>query len=669
MIHRPRTLRSKSASAWLMLAATSLLGACTSSDKAFDPAVIPDGFPKAQCDSLDPSLCSLPWPSSLYLRADEAAPSGYALQFGEASLPANSGRVPLDPSLFAGLDGYGLGTPIIVGFGDLDVADLPSEWGGLESSISPDSRSILLEVGEDGLRPVPHFVERDGRGEPETAVAYLRPAEILAPSTRYIVAFRDLKDTTGAPIAPSEGFLALRDRVPSHDPGVASRRERFEDVFARLEAHGVAREELVLAWDFTTGSLARLQGRLDEALAAALEDAPEGGALETVTVYPKEPGEPATATENPHIRYSIDATMTAPAVVSPPEPGGAFRVQLDGEGRVATSGAFTTKVLIQVPHAATAGSPMGVIVYGHGMFGSEWEIYADHLELLADQYGYVLVAVPMVGMSSDDLDGVTTAVLNMNHFTLLTDGLIQGLLNHHMLARAVKSGALEELLAEVDPAIEIDTAELHYFGGSQGGIYGATFLATSPDVHRGVLAVPGNNYATLLSRSVNFNVFFDVLKFAYPGDANVATLIAAAQLLWDRSDPVSYLGRLLEGEGGFTPKQALFLVAKGDYQVSVLTNEIAARTYPGLAVMKNYDAERLPFGLAETSYPHTGSGMVLFDFGNPWPTDRGNLPPEDGLTDPHSRIAEVEEAGDLLDHFLRTGTIIDVCGDAPCPPG
>jgi hypothetical protein len=650
------------------IVSATLLAACGSNEK-LDRVDIPDGFPKAECDALDTAHCALPWPSSLYLDHDDTAPSGHALRFGATSLPTSSSNVPLDPNLFVGLDGYGLGTPIIAGFGDLDLSNLPSEWDGLESSIGSESRSILLEVGEAGLRPVPHFVERDGRGEPETGVTFLRPAEILKPATRYIVAFRGLVDTSGVAIAPSEGFLALRDRISSRDAGIAWRRDRFEEIFSQLASYGVAREELVLAWDFVTGSEARLHGRLDEAVAAALEDAPDGGALEIVTVYPKVPADDGMGTlVNPDIQYAIDATMTVPAVVTPAEPGGAFRIELDASGHVITNGTFTTKVLIQVPHAATAENPMGVIVYGHGMFGSEAEIYADHLELIANQFGYVVVAVPMVGMSHEDLAGVMSAIPNMNEFPVLTDGLIQGMVNHHMLARAVKSGALATLLTTaVDPDIVIDTDDLRYFGGSQGGIYGATFLATSPDVHRGVLAVPGNNYATLLSRSVNFEPFYDILKFTYPGDANVAALVGAVQLLWDRTDPVSFLGRLLEG-GGDASKQALFLVSKGDYQVAVLTNEIAARTYPGLAVMEHYDAERAPFGLVETSYPHTGSGMILFDFGNPWPTDRGNLPPDDGLTDPHSRIAEVEAAGDLIDNFLRTGEIIDVCGGDGCTP-
>jgi len=147
-----------------------------------------------------------------------------------------------------------------------------------------------------------------------------------------------------------------------------------------------------------------------------------------------------------------------------------------------------------------------------------------------------------------------------------------------------------------------------------------------------------------------------------------AVALAALQLNWDRTDPVSYVGRMLRPAGSAPARRALMLLAKGDRQVAVVTNEIAARTHPDtLRVLSNYD-DRLPFGLVETPYPLDGSGIVLFDFGNAWPSDRGNLAPMSDLPDPHSRIAEIEEAGTVLDTFLREGRIIDVCGGDGCNP-
>ncbi|MEM9692838.1 MAG: hypothetical protein AAGA56_09860, partial [Myxococcota bacterium] len=218
-------------------------------------------------------------------------------------------------------------------------------------------------------------------------------------------------------------------------------------------------------------------------------------------------------------------------------------------------------------------------------------------------------------------------------------------------------------LAQVDASIQVDDAEVHYFGGSQGGIFGPTILATSPDIERGVLGVPGNNYYSMLSRSVNFEPLLLLLRLVYPSSKDVAVAVAAVQLMWDRTDPVSYLGRMLR-----SGKRALMLAAKGDRQVAVVTNEIAARTWPDeLPLMAPYDRDRTPWGIPQVDYPRQGSGIVLFDFDNPWPESDGNLPP-DSEPDPHGRLEDVLEALELLTTFLQQGEIIDICNGDGCTP-
>ena len=68
------------------------------------------------CDAIDPGRCVLPWPSNLYLKADDARDTGYTLTFGDMSLPANSAGDHIEPAAYRRLDGYGLGTPIMALF-------------------------------------------------------------------------------------------------------------------------------------------------------------------------------------------------------------------------------------------------------------------------------------------------------------------------------------------------------------------------------------------------------------------------------------------------------------------------------------------------------------------------------------------------------------------------
>ena len=70
---------------------------------------------------------------------------------------------------------------------------------------------------------------------------------------------------------------------------------------------------------------------------------------------------------------------------------------------------------------------------------------------------------------------------------------------------------------------------------------------------------------------------------------------------------------------------------------------------------------------SETPYPVTGSGLVMYDFGNPWPPP-GNKPPVDAVGDPHGKPRSLPEHNAQMLHFYRTGEIIDTCGGDGCTP-
>ena len=98
------------------------------------------------------------------------------------------------------------------------------------------------------------------------------------------MAFRDLIDDAGAPVAPSDGFLALRDNITTSSPALEQSRPRFNRIFGLLASMGWARSSLSLAWSFTTNSQTNTTARLltarDDALARI---AARGGVAWTVT--------------------------------------------------------------------------------------------------------------------------------------------------------------------------------------------------------------------------------------------------------------------------------------------------------------------------------------------------------------------------------------------------
>lgn len=625
--------------------------------------------PVEDCDPLVPEQCAMPWPSNLYLAKDPTRATGYTLTFGPTSLPRNRSKNYIDPQPFKRLDGYGLGSALHVIFPDVDISAMADEQH-IERSLEPDSQTLWFTRLNDGtIKRIPHWVELDARtADAQKQTLFIRPAVILEPGAQHIVALRQLKDTKGAALPSSEAFELLRQGATSTRPALAARQARFDEIFALLKQEGVELATLTLAWDFVTASTQALTQDMltmrDDALDKVGELGPEL-IVEEVKVY-ELPSSDSELPKHEHIALQIRGHFQAPHYLRDREPRGSI-LNVDDQGRPLSDGTRTVPFIIRVPHAAFEGKRMGIITYGHGLFGSRDEIKADHIGKLANRYGYIILATDLYGMAAEDSPFAQDAALDLTNFITVGDRLHQGLIEYLLLARAAR-GRLQAVMDEATTqAVSVDPQSLYYFGGSQGGIFGQTYMALSTDVQRGYLAVPGNNYALMLDRSVNFKQFEDVLKLTYPDAPSRRLLMSILQLHWDRTDGLSYMRHIKDQPLPKTPSHDVILAAsKGDYQVAVVTNEIASRSMLQIPILGTYDREREPWGVPTASYPHQGSGLVLWDFGNPWPLTRANLPPEDAFGDPHPRQAEVDRIGLQLDTFFKDGTIIDICQGGPC---
>lgn len=625
----------------------------------------PTDFPLATCDDLNPDVCAFPWPSNLYLSPDDDRATGYQLKFADETLPANQQGNHIQPELFEHFDGYDLGVPIMVQFPNLDDSELPGEYQ-IEDSMADDAQVLLFEVDGDSLQRIPYWAELDAlEGNSENQTLFIRPAVILDTDTRYVVALRNLETTDGEPIDSSESFAALVEGNTSGDPVLAHRQEQFDEVFELLDSAGVEPDSLTLAWDFVTASSEALHDPMlhirDDAFAYAEEEGIDWWVEETFHLSDDEEDEDF----HPHIGLDIEAVMEVPHYMETyEEVDDAWKLHRDEEGQIKRADEpREVPVLARIPHRALEGDEVGLIVYGHGLLGGRWELYADHLGQLAEEAGYALVAVDLVGMAHSEADAAQEAVQDLNHFIALSDRLHQGLVEYLLLANTAPT-VLDELDAD-DIEISIDSDDVHYMGASQGGIFGGSFMALTPDIERGYLAVPGNNYSTLLHRSTNFDQFNAFMELTYPTSADRNLNLAAMNLLWSTTEPVSFMRHIRAEPFDGEPRDVLLAVAKGDWQVATITNENVARSGLDIPLMENYDVERDPYDVEYANYDHEGSGTVLFDFGNPWP-DHANRPPDDDIGDPHGWLSSVDEALLQLDTFFRDGLIVDICGGAPC---
>ena len=630
----------------------------------------PAEYPLSTCDDLNPGVCAFPWPSNLYLEPDEERATGYQFSFAEETLPANNAGNHVNPALFDHLDGYDLGVPIMVQFPNLDDSGLPGEYE-IADSMNDDTPILLYQVDGESLERIPFWAELDAlEDDEEEKTLFIRPAVILEPGTRYVVALRELETTDGEVIDASDDFAALKQGDTSGDAVLAYRQERFDEIFDLLENDGVETESLTLAWDFVTASSEALHDPMLNIRDDAYDFAEQEGLNWRVSeVFEYVDDDEQDPFYEPLMAFNAVLTIDVPKYVEPYDAvSDAWKLHRDEGGQIQRAEETReVEALVRVPRVAFEQDEIGLIVYGHGLLGGRTEINAPHWAQLAQERGYALVAVDLVGMSHQDQDSAMEAVQDVNHFIALADRLHQGLAEYLLLA-AEAPEAVPELdfdLELFEGEFSIDADDVHYVGASQGGIFGGTFMALTQHVERGYLAVPGNNYSTLLHRSTNFDEFNAFMGLSYPDSRDLNLNLAAMNLLWSTTEPVSFLRHIRSEPFDGQPNDVFLGVAKGDWQVATITNENVARSGIDIPLLENYDKERDPFGVEYADYDHQGSGTVLFDFGNPWP-DRANQPPQDDVGDPHSWLSSVDSALEQIDTFLRDGVIIDICGEAPC---
>ncbi len=581
--------------------------------------------PARRCDSLIDEHCLLPYPSSYFLRSDPTTPTGLRVDYGPDSLPANTGGKRVDPTDWNTLDGFSPGPVLLALFPDTGApVDLTASKVAFHTdfarSLDADHPTLLVEA--DSGRRVVHFAEMDANVDDVTRKALIiRPGERLRDGTRYLVAIRNLVDTQGRRIRPRLVFRALRDGASVDELAVAcggacatalgARRATFADIVRRLRGRGVDSASLVLAWDFTTASTQALTGWIravrDQAFAL-------GTPAFSVTGFDDGPGGTG---RNANIFRRIEGTFQAPLFMTADAPASRLNL-VDGVPR--QNGFGTIPFVVDIPHIAVnaggAPRPGRPTLWGHGLVGNRFQL--GSLSLLANAYDFVIAAVDMQGMSNADVGpAIVPLTLDFSNFHYIPERLHQGFLNHLLLGRLLGDpvrGFNTHPAFQFGPAATgiIDTTEVYYSGGSQGGIFGLAIMSIAEDFKRGFVAVPAANYSTLLHRSIDFNPYVALIRSSYPDRLDEQVLLALGQQLWDRAEPQGYMNHLVSGDLSDppVPHKVLIHMATYDSEVANLGTEIMVRS---LGIPQLAPVHRRFFGIPELDAPFDGSAFVEID--------------------------------------------------------
>jgi hypothetical protein len=669
------------------------LVALSSCQCAPEPLEIPEG-----CSPLGFGVdCGTPFPSDVFLVDDAKMPSGKRIQLGAAAKMFTPLGVSADVNESWQADGFSRVPPIVFAFGQEVKHDgLPGLFDDPARTVAKGWKTALIDA-DTGER-VAHFIDVDPRAldaqwgdaedeaRPERQGLVMHPVLQLKETHRYIVAISGVAAAQGELTVP-EGFRRIRDTVDGTDAigadaVLAPLLEHFDaEVFPQIEKAGIARADLQLAWDFTTGSDARAMNDMLEARARALEwlDVNEP-LVEIDTVFEGDSLVNFLDDDSGITWRFVKGFVTGPLFLDEDEAGSLLH--RDSAGAIVVNDAEQARFAFSAVIPASvrdADEPARAFAFGHGFFGDRTELESGPVRRIANEAGVVAFAIDWAGMSDKDIGFVVQAIGGDVWRSLeFGDRVIQGMVNWQVLTRAIRSGALSSDPAFARPVRKgsagargrdvIDEASpLAFLGISQGHVLGGTLAALNADINRNILMVGGAAFTTMMFRARPFDRFLALLQFSLPDPLDQQKLAAMMQTHFDRFDPAQFApyvvrkGLPLGPDNGHAQRKVLVQTGIGDTQVPNLGSALHVRLLgiPQLTPSP-YPAQ---YGVEQLAYPNDGSGWAVFDLGvddafyeQAEPSKTGNIV--------HEGVRRAPEAIAQIKAFIADGVIENPCDGA-----
>jgi hypothetical protein len=657
--------------------------------------------------------CLFPYPNDYFTRADASTDTGLRLNLNAASTPANATGTHIDPADINTSDGFSPGALVVLHVPGLDTPAAFGATGAVPithegASFDAKQPIVLIDAATGERQLIWSELDSNATSPAETDLL-IHPAKNLTDGHRYIVALRGLKDAAGHTLSAPEGFRLYRDDIPTDIKPVEKRRKHYEGLFKTLKGADIGRGDLYLAWDFTVASTRNLSERMlhirDDGLAQLGDTTPGDGVRQgtapafNVTSVVDFPA-PGTGRGLQDIR-TIEGTFTVPCYLNQAGCPSGSRFDLDANGlpKRIPGNTYTARFGCNIPRSAVNGAgdvvaPAPPTLYGHGLFGDYSEVFSQNIRQLGTENNMVTCATDFIGMAEEDIGPeALPALQDLSKFAPLADRLQQGFLDFVFLGRllSMPDGFASSPAFKFNGVSALDPSNVSYYGNSQGGIAGGALTAIEPDVTRSVLYVPGMNYGgILLTRSVDFEDYAQILYPAYTDQGERPLLLSMIQSMWDRGEPNGYANHMTTNPLPGTPEHKVMIeMAYGDHQVANAATEVEARTIGAPLRQPALDANRLPAGFDQPFFgldplgplpgANGGNAMFVWDIGpkrDEGGTVKGTDPPPITNTapndsfgvDPHDTVIRNSPLirAQIATFIKAGGTITDPCGSTPC---
>ena len=528
------SLRSRVTRALLLstLGLTPLLAGCGSDEDttAFTAPDRAEGERKpltAPCGDPDELRCLLPWPSSAHLAPDAATATGVRLHVEATSLPVDD-----DPRSLALADGFSRVSPLAIGF----AGPITPPAG-----VSSEGPVRLLLAQHDHARrgeSVPLRLSSIPGEDPATETLLLGyPARPLEPGADYVaVVLDDLTLDDGARITPTRQTQVALGLVPAASQSEADLRGYHAPTRKLLADAGIDPARVLRVFDFTTRSGDDATKRLTAMRKAEIEAVAKGGITVEIdsVVYAPNP--------------AVAAIVRGRLVGLPSFLEEDLDLSLDAAGDVVPSGTHEAPFRVMVP----AGSgDYRFVMFGHGMGG---DVDDSSFDQELGQNGVGKVGMRFDGWTGDDVIETFVGLNRMAEAThRSTARLLQALADGAAIQHAMGT-ILGELLAGptfdggANPLIgrKPDGSIPVWAGGSLGGTLGLVYASADPDMHHGVLNVPGAGWTHFIPGSNVYSTVRGLLRTTYGGNLDVGYALALSQSNWDEVDGAIWADQMPE---------------------------------------------------------------------------------------------------------------------------
>ncbi len=588
----------------------------------------------------------VPYPSSLYEIADG---DGVRLDVPVGAFPLNTvTKTAFDPKPLNKRRGWPASTTILWAVKDGADPNGLTSHAKMADSVTDASATVLLDM-TTGER-VAHFSEVDVNELDvfDHQAIYIRPAARLLGGHRYAVAIRkSLHARDGGPLPISEGFAAVLDNRNTGHARLDVARPRLREAIAALEAAGVPRTDLVVAWDFNVepdaDAIADPVAARDAALAAM---GPLGANLSyTVT------SDLGTVMNDPRIARRIEIDYQSPAVAGDGNEG----FYRDASGKVITMGTMTAKAYVMIPPCATASNKAGLLIYGHGIFGGLPELRnAEYARDVSADGCLIVAGTNWTGMSQDDIPNALLALNDLNKGVGFGQHIFQGIVNTIALEQLLRGKFATELFVDGQSNSIVDTSRVYFWGVSMGHVLGTVFMAFDPFITRGVLTVGGANWAMMFERSNSWAAYGLPLKSSYDTLLEAVIMEQILQIGLQPADGATFAGLAIPN----TPaKQELLQTSLHDAAVPNLASYYHARSIGADLLSTSIIT---PYGMPAGVESSTKSAIVVVD------EKPERVPPETNEVFSFDTVAhEYPRRRTLLQQQMRdfwsTGTISNTC--------